>query len=201
MSDPWKTLIVTDSVQILQTVFPIILGSYFLAKVMERYKSHETLRIAIIQEAAKEMDRISKLLFQVEYAVENMGKDLVKLEQKRKEGIQEETSHTDWVKLQYKHMDILDPKKKEAKMAIEESRFWLGKEYFNIFMRHYDLLEEYESLTGVQSFTKAKELWFKIDANRLYASDFLKSDSILRRWYFKWKQWRLIMVGTINQSR
>lgn len=150
-------------------------GSNYIARKMETYKANESIRVVFTGEIAKEMDKVSKLLFQYEYAIEIMAKELEELEGKRRteDAPDEETSHTAWIALFLKHAKILDTEKENALTAIEGSRFWLGKQYYSTAISHLDLLAEYEGLMEVKKFSEGKILWKKIDASRLYATDFL----------------------------
>jgi len=148
----------------------------WIAKKIESYKTRESLKVSFTNEMAKEMDKVSKLLFQVEYAIEIMSKELSELDQKRMndEGSEEERSHSAWVALFRKHADIIQKKKDTALMAIEESRFWLGKDNFTKLVKHFDELEIYEGLMESRKYSEAKRQWIKIDANRPYATAFLE---------------------------
>lgn len=152
----------------------LLIGSLIVAKAMERYKARMTILVALSAARAKKIEDVATQLFDLEHGIEHMAAQLKAFE-KRAARTGRESLH-EWTDKYLELYVPLEKEKEKVRREIKISYFLLGRKLSDRLNHHFELLSEYSVLLNVEdTHEKARECWFKIEANRPSVLDFMRN--------------------------
>jgi hypothetical protein len=168
--------IITSVIKTGEAALLLWLGSYLIARAIQKHKARLDLQVALTTRRAAKIEEVSTLLFQAESAIQRMARTMKRYEADRPMG--EDYDFFAWSK-KFRELAVpVEEVKEKALDAVTHSYYLLGPSLSKDFLSYYQKLNEYASLLETKKHFEAQKALDEITANKPSVLDILKQPDI-----------------------